>query len=763
MRSLRICTALAVATAAVHIHSSDASLLSEKRLRGEILTIELEGSEKKVTELNTIEGSTDNCLTEINDWRRKIHPDLKPYEELKSTEEYRVHGSVVYNVLGAATEQGTTGKSRGGTERGQTSQKASSAGEKKTKTQTDEHQLKGHGAKEVIDGQEDAQETEDAVDEEEDAGTQTNPSKKDLETFLTDKTCKSLKAGTFAHISGEGDNAIFVVSASNTSTPTKSSSMTCSDVVSEFEKGFSVFGKANPPAYTDNDGLYADPNAVGLISLLSESNEKVFCGIPKECEGADTIVCYFKPSFVKASEVPVKPLQWHYVQEYFGMKPTFKQHDGEDTSFLNAVNGVRQKEELGLPGFTAIQVENKKKLSRTNLQTEMSLIESALLDITCDALTSSTLNPAAAEGYTVIYNVKEGSTPPTCTETVEYWEGGYEKLNYNLPPAFGAENTEGGDNEGDSGDTSEGTGSEDGGNKGEENNGDDDERGDGNTTRKTKTNGSSSTTEGSIKLGIYEDSQVAGYVSLMTDKTRKMVCFNATGCSKAAIVCVLKEATLVKDEQPISSETWEKISTLKGVTKPTISALASENNCLAEINAVRTQENMGLEAFVASTSAAKTLSTLMSSVTCQNLKAGTVKPTIGGSTSLMYFSAAEATCEKAVADWKSGMTSFADVETPPAYSADLDLYRNKAASNFVSLMTDSKKQTATCYSAKECEEDALVCELKPAALKEGVVPISAEKWKVITTVLNSGAAQMLSSAALLCSALLALLAFALQL
>lgn len=50
---------------------------------------------------------------------------------------------------------------------------------------------------------------------------------------------------------------------------------------------------------------------------------------------------------------------------------------------------------------------------------------------------------------------------------------------------------------------------------------------------------------------IYDDSAVAGYVSLMADDAREMRCYNATGCTKAALVCVLHEATLVDKQPPI--------------------------------------------------------------------------------------------------------------------------------------------------------------------------------------------------------------------
>lgn len=50
---------------------------------------------------------------------------------------------------------------------------------------------------------------------------------------------------------------------------------------------------------------------------------------------------------------------------------------------------------------------------------------------------------------------------------------------------------------------------------------------------------------------IYYDNAVAGFVSIMVDATREMKCYNATGCDSAALICLLKEPTLVEDGQPI--------------------------------------------------------------------------------------------------------------------------------------------------------------------------------------------------------------------
>ena len=50
---------------------------------------------------------------------------------------------------------------------------------------------------------------------------------------------------------------------------------------------------------------------------------------------------------------------------------------------------------------------------------------------------------------------------------------------------------------------------------------------------------------------IYYDNAVAGFASLMVDDPREMKCYNATGCDSAALICLLKEPTLVEDGQPI--------------------------------------------------------------------------------------------------------------------------------------------------------------------------------------------------------------------
>ena len=51
--------------------------------------------------------------------------------------------------------------------------------------------------------------------------------------------------------------------------------------------------------------------------------------------------------------------------------------------------------------------------------------------------------------------------------------------------------------------------------------------------------------------GIYYKSAVAGFVSLMVDASRKMMCYTASGCENAALICFLSEPTLVEGKRPI--------------------------------------------------------------------------------------------------------------------------------------------------------------------------------------------------------------------
>ena len=63
-----------------------------------------------------------------------------------------------------------------------------------------------------------------------------------------------------------------------------------------------------PGPYKDNQEAYANGNAVGLVSLLSDKGQKIYCGTPTGCEdsgGNDTLICYFKPTGITAETKPV--------------------------------------------------------------------------------------------------------------------------------------------------------------------------------------------------------------------------------------------------------------------------------------------------------------------------------------------------------------------------------------------------------------------------------------------------------------------------
>lgn len=565
-------------------------------------------------------------------------------------------------------------------------------------------------------------------------------SKTDLATFFKDKTCDTLKAGKFAHISEQTSvtkaaTDVYVFSASK---PAASrSDMTCDAALAEWKKGFSAFDGQTPPGYTDNEKVYANPNAAAIVALLQKSEQKIFCGTPTECEN-DTILCYIKPSPITAGKAPVDAAIWHAVQEHFETKPTLKVHEKDHGLCLKAVNDVRNAEGLKLPAFTALDDATPKR-ARAKRETgsdKYKSYEKALYDLTCKDIDNGTINPAAADGYTIIYATKKGDEAPTGAEAVAHWESGFEKLGYNQPPAFKIKNEE-------------------------------------ETEDQEGSLGKAGESAAESASQIYDDSSVAGYVSLMTADTREMECFDATGCTNSALICILKEETLKNGEKPITDETWKKIQKIKGFTKPEFEARDENENCIEEINAVRTEEALGLKPFTAvSTTKANTeqvSSELLNTVTCENLKAGKVRPVLPSKTrtdtgsSLLYYSGSESTCANAVSEWRKGFEKFSGVELPPAYTENEEIYEDGKATNFISLMSDGEKTVAKCYNATGCDESAIVCELTPAVFKLNQRPISEATWKKITDAEANGAAATFSSIVVLTSAALAVAGVALQL
>ncbi|XP_026190496.1 uncharacterized protein LOC34620457 [Cyclospora cayetanensis] len=594
-------------------------------------------------------------------------------------------------------------------------------------------------------------------------------STKHLKEFLASTGCDALKRGSFNHIVGcqteesdtegtddmgrgneleeegqderelillsdESKAKLFVISAVKNEATREGTEITCKEAIEQWKTGFTVFKNKYPPEYKDNTDKYANGNAAALVSLLSKNEQKIYCGHPKGCPDENSVlVCYFKPSGIEEGSYPVTPQIWHQVEEYFKTKPTLKAHGPEHTQCLEAVNKLRGAEGLNLDGFTALgQSNSQRRFKRGGTSVSVKEYEKVLYKLTCDDINNSTIDPAAADGYTVIFYSKEGEDAPTAEEAVKFWETGLEKLNSQfgneLPPAFtpksASPESEDLETITDSGDDQE-------------------------------------------TPGIYYDSAVAGYVSLMADGSRKMGCYNATGCTNSALICIIEDKTLVENENPISEETWEKILKIQGI-RPTLQR--RDADCLDEINNFRTQESLGLAPFVAvaqqkeEKTKESTVSDFLKTLTCQAIIDGNATVTDGeNNKSILYHHGTEGTCSEAVTAWERGYEVFRDLELPPVYTSSEKIYKDGAATNFISLISEGTNTTVACYDATGCAESAVVCELSPSVFTEGTAPITKDTWAKLTpTVPPSGAAAISSASALLGGVLAVIAALAIQ-
>ncbi|CDJ50784.1 SAG family member [Eimeria brunetti] len=575
----------------------------------------------------------------------------------------------------------------------------------------------------------------------------------DLTTFLAQTTCENLKAGTYNHVAASDSNR-FVISASSGEAAYRSN-MTCADALEQWKSGYAAFGGEDPADYQEQDPPYNNANAVGLVSLLNDSAQKMYCGLTQGCT-PKMVVCYFENAPITVGNPPVSREMWHKLEENQKTKPVLTPHgdDGEHKECLKAVNAVRTVEGLGLPEFTG--PSPGKALRKRSPRSEGKPYEEALYSLTCQQIKEKSVQPTAAKGYTLIYATNDnGETAPTAEEAVAFWQTGFKKLGDKLPPAFN-----------------------------------------------DKTHVRSESEEITNEI-YYTDNAVAGYVSIMADGEHEMRCYDATGCEdSSALICFLSDPTLVHEKPPISrssetttkvtpcrytndalcplnsNDTWEKILALSetGNDDITYEKLAEDKNCLTEINEFRTQDSLGLTEFVveeeAATKSSKKSKTtdaeaesnkLMKNLTCADLKAGTVKILAEGvKGSLMYYSGSTATCSDAVSAWKKGYEKFSDVTIPPEYTAEEKLYQAGEATNFISLVSEGTNTTATCYSVSGCEEKALACVLKPAVFTEGASPIKEETWTKVTTALSSGASAASVYGALLSSFALVFGLFALS-
>ncbi|CDJ50786.1 SAG family member [Eimeria brunetti] len=471
-------------------------------------------------------------------------------------------------------------------------------------------------------------------------------------------------------------------------------------------------GGQYPAEFTDGGGAYDEPNAVGLVSLLSEHPQTIYCGTPDVCQ-AGTLICYFRPAGIQEGVHPVTAEMWHKVEESFNLKPKLEPHDEGHKDSLEAVNAVRTIDGLNLPEFTAPTASEKTRRNAGS-GTPIPAYEEALYNLKCEQIKDSTIDPTIADKYTLIYAIKPGKVAPTAQEAVDFWKTGFLKLGTAVPPPFPAKDH----------------------NRSDE-----------------------------IDGTIYNDNAVAGFVSLMVDTPREMRCYNATGCDNAALICFLSGPTLVESSQPISEDTWQKILALysaevgEGDKEIKFTKRDEEEDCLTEINEFRTQDSLGLEAFTAegSTSTEEPKNTtesvkILAGLTCDSLKTGsaTILDTESNS-SLMYYYGTSATCSEAVSAWKKGYEKFSDVTIPPEYTSEEELYKTGAATNFISLVSEGTKTTATCYTVTGCTEEGLVCVLKPAIFAEGGSPITEGTWTKVTEALNNGASAASVYGALLSS------------
>ncbi|CDJ57943.1 SAG family member [Eimeria maxima] len=416
---------------------------------------------------------------------------------------------------------------------------------------------------------------------------------------------------------------------------------------------------------------------------------------------------------------------WHKVQESYKLKPKLEAHSDGNQACLNAVNAIRDAEGLKLEKFTAA-ANDRGKQSRT----PSTPYEDALYNVTCAQIEDGSIDPKVEETYTLIYAVKEGQQPPTASEAVDIWKSGYEQLGPDTPPAFKA--------------------------KGEH------------------------IRAAAAASEIYYDNTVAGFVSLMVDGTREIRCYNATGCKKAALICFLSKPTLVENTPPISEGTWKKILALdneangNGAGDTIKFTLRSEaDNCLTEINEVRSQDSLGLSSFVAkaqtSTGAAPedvapTESVeLAKAFTCDVIKAGNAPILFSNNKrSVMYYSGSSATCSNAITEWKKGYDKFKDLTIPPTYTSSEDIYKTGAATNFISLVSEGDETVVRCYTVEKCSEEGLLCVLEPAVFEDGTAPITEATWQKVTSTFSNGVSGTSVYGALLSSVLVAVGLFALN-
>lgn len=540
----------------------------------------------------------------------------------------------------------------------------------------------------------------------------------DLQNFLTTNDCDALKAGTFTHIHDVGGNKAFVFSATRPES-FRREKMTCTEAVAQWKKGFETFEGKYPAKFQQNTGPYTDPNAVGLVSLLSNAAQPIFCGTPTGCPDG-TLICYIKPAAIQDQQYPVTAEMWHKAEEHFKLKPKVVAHEDDNHDYMNAINEIRGADRLNLPLFTAVSAKKKLRLTKS----VSTSYKDAMYNLTCDAINNSKIDPKVESDYTLIYAVKEGNDPPTPEEAVEFWKSGYAELGPDVPPAF-----------------------------------------------KVKADMRAETVDGEI----YYKSEVAGFVSMMVDTAREMRCYNATGCTKAAVVCFLSAPTLVENTPPISDQTWQKILTLESEENHdksmTFTKLEENANCLTEINEFRTQDSLGLKAFVAKASTSSDVETAsrvardtedLEVFTCASLKSGTA-PILFPSTkrSVMYYYGSS-TCSDAVTEWKKGYEKFKDVTVPPEYTSSEAMYSTGAATNFISLVSEGAETVVRCYSVSGCSEAGLVCVMEPPVFEDGKSPITEATWQKVTSTFSNGVSGTSVYGALLSSVLVAVGLFALN-
>lgn len=527
----------------------------------------------------------------------------------------------------------------------------------------------------------------------------------DIDAFLqslSSEKCETVGEGTFprihaAHAESRENNTpnIFVVSA--TKPGPASPVMSCTEMIEEWEKGFNFFKNKIPPAYDDPElpagGLGADryDNHAYVWGLEDAEEGNVYdkaeaAGfISLLSNSTQHIYCGTLDNCEEQNTIicyfkptDIKEHQPPVTKEIWRWVEEYKKvkpklEPQQDDALVDAVNEIRKNKTLGLPLFSSEKGDRVPTPKGT-----MTVIEKALDAITCEQVNNGTIDPAAAKDHTLMFFVKDASSRAiTTTEVIDHWKSGFDAFEDKTLPQYD----------------------------------------------------SSSKT-------LYEKSEVSGYVAMMTGKAPKMSCYNATGCTKSAVICVITEAIFKNENTPLDEETWKKVLVFEGVN-PGISD--ATKTCVEAINAVRTKETLNLPAYTEERENHRSAAFELNDLKCEDIKDSKLNFIVDdGASSLMFYFGADstsATCADAVTEWQKGYSKFENI-IPPAYKPEAKPYTDAAATNFVSLLTD-KTTAAKCITTIGCDKAAVICKLTPAVVEEDKVPLNEDAWAKIVATMES--------------------------